>query len=179
MTRISRGISQLPITPRQEKKQHVSFKMTQVSPCSGIRRSISIFFWSTSPAKLCWLFRAILRNIISRKQILGVFIRMALIGSPEQVSEISQGLTGILSVFFSFLPWLDLSWYLDCCRDRMYYRVGALPCGLELNLWRPIFPNFKQDLSPWSIYGGSLESFGSWFTPHKHISCWNCPMAMV
>ena len=39
--------------------------------------------WNTTPAKLCWLFRAILRNLIPRNQILGVFIRMALIGSPE------------------------------------------------------------------------------------------------
>ena len=22
-------------------------------------------------------------------------------------------------------------WYLDCCGGRKYYRVGALPCGLE------------------------------------------------
>ena len=40
-------------------------------------------FWSITPAKLCWLFRAILRNLIPRNLILGVFIRMALICSPE------------------------------------------------------------------------------------------------
>ena len=34
-------------------------------------------------AKLCWLFRAILRNLIPRNLILGVFIRMALICNPE------------------------------------------------------------------------------------------------
>ena len=52
-------------------KQHVSFKMGQVPPCSGIRRSISRLFWSTTPAKLCWFFRAILRNLIPRNLILG------------------------------------------------------------------------------------------------------------
>ena len=120
------------------QKQHISFKMGQVAPCSGIRRSISCLFWSTTLAKLCWLFRAILRNLIPRNQILGVIIRMALICSPEQVAEISQGLTGVLSVLFRFLPCLDscvvnpgvLSWNLDFCGGRMYYRVGALPCGL-------------------------------------------------
>ena len=89
------------------QKQHISFKMAQVSPCSGIRRSISCLFWSTTPAKLCWLFRAVLGNLIPKSLILGVFIRIALICSPEYVSEISQGLTGVLSVLFSFLPWLD------------------------------------------------------------------------
>ena len=115
------------------QKQHVSLKMAQVPPCSGIRRSISCLFWSTTPAKLCWLFRAILRNLIPRNLILGVFIRMALICSPEQLSEISQGLTGVLSVLFCFLPQLDsvvvnpgvVSWYLDCCRGRKHYRIGG------------------------------------------------------
>ena len=64
------------------QKQHVSFDMGQVSPCLGIRRSVSRLF-CVVPAKLCWLFRAILRNLISRNLILGVFIRMALICSPE------------------------------------------------------------------------------------------------
>ena len=32
---------------------------------------------------------------------------------------------------------------------------------------------------PGAYSGDSLESFGFWFIPHKHISCWNCPMAMV
>ena len=81
--------------------------MAQVLPCSGIRRSISCLFWSTISVKLCGLFRVILRNLILRNQILGVFIRMALIGSPEEVSEISQGLTGALSVLLCLLPWLD------------------------------------------------------------------------
>ena len=130
------------------QKQHVSFKMAQVPPCSGIRRAVSCLFWSTTPAKLCWLFTAILRNLIPRNLIFGVFIRTALICSPQQVSEISQGLTGVLSVLFCFLPQLDscvvnpgvMSWYLDCYGGRKYYRVGALPCGLELSLWGPIFP---------------------------------------
>ena len=39
--------------------------------------------------------------------ILGVFIRMALICGSEQVSEIAQGLIGVLSILFCFLPWLD------------------------------------------------------------------------
>ena len=51
------------------QKWHISFKISHVPPCSGIRRSISCLFWSTNPAKLCWLFRAIL---IPRKLILGV-----------------------------------------------------------------------------------------------------------
>ena len=86
------------------QKQQVSFKMAQVPPCSGIKRSILYLFWITTPAKLCQLFRAVLRSVIPRNLILGVFIRMALICSPEQVSEISQGLTGVLSVLFCFLP---------------------------------------------------------------------------
>ena len=36
-----------------------------------------------------------------------------------------------------------MSWYLDCCGGRKYYSVGALPCGLELSLWGPIFPDFN------------------------------------
>ena len=141
------------------QKQHVSFKMAQVPPCSGIRRSISCLFWITTPAKLCWLFGTVLRNLISRNLILGVFIRMALICSSEQASEISQGLTGVLSVLFCFLPWLDLrvvnpgvvSWHLDCCGGRKYYRVEACSCGLELSLWGPIFLDFNQDLSSWNV----------------------------
>ena len=88
------------------QKQHVSFDMGQVSPCLGIRRSVSHLF-CVVPAKLCWLFRAVLRNPIPRNQIFGVLIRMALIGSPELIFEISQGLTGVLSVLFCFLPQLD------------------------------------------------------------------------
>ena len=34
-------------------------------------------------------------------------------------------------------------------------------------------------LCPGAYNGGSLESFGSWLTSYKHISCWNCPMAMA
>ena len=97
--------------------------MAQVPLCSGIRRSISYPFWSTTPAKLCWLIRAVLRNLIPRNLIFGVFIRIALICSSEYVSEISQGLTGVLSVLFCFLSQLDswvvnpgnMSWYFDCC----------------------------------------------------------------
>ena len=61
----------------------LGLRMAQVPPCSGIRRSISCLFWSTISAKLCWLFRVILRNLIPKNLILGVFIRMAFIGSPE------------------------------------------------------------------------------------------------
>ena len=98
ITRISRCISQLQIPPHQEKDPpkrdcshpknspahslrscriwmffipDVSFKMVQVPPCSEIRRSISYLFWSTTPAKLCWLFRAVLRNLIPRNLIWG------------------------------------------------------------------------------------------------------------
>ena len=49
------------------QQQHVSFKMAQVPPCSGIRKSIFYLFWSTTSVKLCWLFRAILRNLIPEK----------------------------------------------------------------------------------------------------------------
>ena len=140
--RTRRGISQLksPIT-----------RMTQVPSCSGIRRSISCLFWSTTPAKLYWLLRAVLGNLITRKLILAVFITMALMYSSEYVSEISQRLSGVLSVLFCFLTRLDswvvnpgvVSWYLDCCGGRKFYRVGVLPCGLELILWGPIFPDFN------------------------------------
>ena len=54
------------------QKQHVSFKMAQIPLCSGIRRSISCLFWSTTAAKLFWLFRAILRNLIPRNLILEI-----------------------------------------------------------------------------------------------------------
>ena len=65
--------------------------------------------------------------------------------------EISQGLTGMLSVLICFLSQLDSlvvnpgvrPWYLDCCGGRKYYRVEALPCGLELSLWGPIFPDLN------------------------------------
>ena len=82
--------------------------MAQVPLYSGIRRSISCLFWSIIPAKLCWLFRAILRNLIPRKLILGVFIRIAVICSPKEISEISQELKGVLSILSCFLPQLDL-----------------------------------------------------------------------
>ena len=133
------------------QKQHISFKMAQVSPCSWIRKSISCPCWSTTPANLCWLFRAVLKNLIPRNLIWEVFIRMALICSPEYVSEISQGLTSVLNILFCFLPWLDSwvvnpgvrSWHLDCCGGRKYYRIGAFPHGLELSLCGPIFPDFN------------------------------------
>ena len=64
-------------------KQHISFKVYQVLLSSGIRRSISYLFWSTTPAKLCCPFRAILRDLIRRNLILGMFVRMALICSPK------------------------------------------------------------------------------------------------
>ena len=44
-----------------------------------------------------------------------------------------------------------MSWYLDCCGNRKYYRLVGLPCGLELSLWGPIFLDFNWDLSPWNI----------------------------
>ena len=56
------------------QKQHISFKTAQVPPCSGIKSSVSGLFWSTTPAKLCWLFRAVLRNLIPRNLILGFFL---------------------------------------------------------------------------------------------------------
>ena len=36
-----------------------------------------------------------------------------------------------------------MSWYPDCCGGRKYYRVGALPCGLELSLWGLIFSDIN------------------------------------
>ena len=89
-------------------------------------------------------------EILSRNLILVVFIRMhtfavlnGYLRSPRAHRCIECPLL--------FLPWLDLwavnpgvmSWYLDCCGDRKYYRVGALPCELELSLWGPIFPDFS------------------------------------
>ena len=161
--------------------------MAQVPPCSRVRRSISCLFWSTISIKLCWLFRDILRNLMSRNQILGVFIRMALIGSPEQVSEISQGLTGILSVLFCFLPWLDswvvnpgvMSWYLDCWGGRKYYRLGAFHVGWSWAFGDPSFQTLIRTWLPGAYGGDSFEYFGSWLTPHKRLSCLNCSMSMV
>ena len=34
-------------------ESNISFKMAQVPPCSGIRKSISCLFWSTTHAKMC------------------------------------------------------------------------------------------------------------------------------
>ena len=161
--------------------------MAQVPPCSGIRRFISCLFWSTTPAKLCLLFRAILRHLIPRNLILGMFIRMALICSSEQVSGSSQGLTGVWSVLFCFLPRLDswvvnpgvTSWYLDCCGGRKSYRVGPFHVGWSWALGDPSFQTLIRTCIPRSYSGDSLESFGSCFIHHKHISCWNCPMAIV
>ena len=73
------------------QKQHVSLKIAQVSSCSGIRRSVSCLFWSTTCVKLIWFFRANLRNLIPRNLILGVFIRMTLMCRLEYISEISHG----------------------------------------------------------------------------------------
>ena len=41
-------------------------RMSQVPSCSGIRRSVSCLFCSMTPAKLCWLFRGVLRYLIPR-----------------------------------------------------------------------------------------------------------------
>ena len=90
--------------------QHVSFKMAQVSPFSGIRRSISCMSWSTTPTKLCWLLRAALRNLISRNQISGVFIRVALICSTKEVSDFPGAHRCIECPFlFSSMAWLMCS----------------------------------------------------------------------
>ena len=61
-----------------------------------------------------------------------------------------------------------MSWYLDCCGDRKYYRVGALPCRLELSLWGPIILDFNQDLSPWSIDWWLLRIFWALIHPGSH-----------
>ena len=53
--------------------------MGQVPPSLGI----SSVFWSTTPAKLCWLIKAVMRNLTPRNLILGVFIRITLICSSE------------------------------------------------------------------------------------------------
>ena len=53
------------------------------SPSLFRNHEIYLLFWSTTPAKLCWLFRAILRNIIPRNLIFVVFTRIALICSSE------------------------------------------------------------------------------------------------
>ena len=74
----------------------------------GDQETYLLSILESNSAKLCWLFRAILRNLILRNLILGVFVRVALICSPEWVSEVSQGLTGVLNVLFCFFPWLDL-----------------------------------------------------------------------
>ena len=95
------------------QKQHFSFKMAQVPPCLGFRRSISCLIWSITPTKLCWLVRASLRNLNPRNLILGLFIRMALVlnrdlrsprGSPVywvSSSGFFHGLTRSVLV-----PWL-------------------------------------------------------------------------
>ena len=160
--------------------------MSQVSPCSGIRRSTSCLFWRINPSKLCWLFRAILRNLVPRNLFWGCslewhsFVAMnRYLRSPRgsQVYWVSS------SVFFHawlvsnesrsrvLVPWL--LWGYKVLQGR------ALPYGLELSLWGPIFPELTRTWAPGGYSGGSLESFGSWLTPHKHISYWNCPMARV
>ena len=135
------------------QKQHVSFKMAQIPPCSGIRRSISCLFWNTTTAKLCWLFRAILRNLIPRNLILGIFIRVALI----LMNEFWIGIWDrpethrCIECPLLFIQWLDswvvnpgvMPWYLDCYEGRKNYRVEALTCELEFSLWGPTFPDFN------------------------------------
>ena len=44
---------------------------------------LSVLEHNPCQAVLFWLFRAILRSLIPRKLILGVFVRMALICSPK------------------------------------------------------------------------------------------------
>ena len=85
------------------QKQHVSFKMDQVPPCSGIIRSISCLFWSSSSAKLCCLFRAVLRNLILRSLILGVFIR-------KKESEVTQSCLTLCNPMDYSTPRLLCSW---------------------------------------------------------------------
>ena len=85
------------------------------------------------------------------------------------------------SVFFHGVNPGVMPWYLDCRGGRKYYRVEAHSCGLELSLWDPD-PDFQTLIRTWvpGAYSGcSLESFRSWLTPHKNITCWNCPVAMV
>ena len=139
-------------------KQHVSFKMAQVQPCSGIRRSMSCLFWSTTPAKLCWLFKAILGKFIPSNLILGCSLEWHSFVVLNRYLRSPRAHRWIVSssVFFHGLTHRVVnpgvtSWYLDCGGGRKYYRVGNLPCGLELSLWGPIFPDFNQDLNPWSI----------------------------
>ena len=120
------------------QKQHISFKMTQVPPCSGIRRSISCLFWSTAPAKLCLLFRTVLRNLIPRNLILvyslewhSSVVLNRYLRSPRgsQVYWVSS------SVFSHGLT----HEYLECCGGKKFYRVGALswagaePLGTHLS----------------------------------------------
>ena len=156
--------------------------MAQVSPCSGIRSSISCVFWSTTPAKLCWLFKAILRNLIPRNLILVMFIRMALICSPDLPGAHRYIECPLL---FSSTAWLVssnpgvMSRYLDRCGSRKYYRLGAHPCGLSWAFGDPCFQTLIRTWVPGAYSGRSLESLGSWLIPHKHISYWNCSMAMV
>ena len=160
------------------QKQHISFKMAQVPPSSGIRRSISCLFWSTTPAKLYWLFRAVLRNLTPRNLILGVFIRMAVIFSLNRYLR-SPGAHRCIECPLLFSSMLDLCvvnprvmcWYLDCCWGRKYYRVGARPCGLDVSLWGPIFPDFSQDLSPWSMQWWPFRIVWVLVDTHKLLSC--------
>ena len=68
------------------QKRHLSFKMAQGPPCLGIRRSIlkyKLSFLKYNPCQAVVALRAVLRNLFLRNLILGVFIRITLICSPE------------------------------------------------------------------------------------------------
>ena len=114
---------------------------------------------------------------------------MALTCSFEYMLKVSQGLAGVLGILTFFLPRFDLrgvypravSWYLDCYRGRKYYRVGFFPCELELSLQGPIFRDgiLIRTLVPGAQSCGISESFRSWLTPYKCISCLTFPMAIA
>ena len=141
ITRTSSGISQFQI--------HIA-RMAQVPPCSGIRRSISCF--GVQPLASCVGSLELSWEILyPETRFWGCSLEWHSFIVLNRCLEISQGLTGVLSVLFCFLPQLDswvvnpgvISWYPDCCGGRKYYRVGAHPSGLELSLWGPIFPDFN------------------------------------
>ena len=66
----------------------------------------SLVYFGVQPLPSCVGSVEYPEKFYPQKLNLGLFIRMALICSPK--SEISQGLTGVLSVLVCFLPRLDL-----------------------------------------------------------------------
>ena len=150
--------------------------MAQVPPYSGIRRSISCLFWSTTPAKLCWLLELSWEILSPETWFWGCSLEWHLFVVLDKYLRAPKG-SQVYWVSFCFLPWLDswvvnpgvMSWYVDCCGGRKYYRVGSFHVGWSWAFGDPSFQTLIRTWVPGAYSGGSLKSFDSKDTPQKYI----------